>query len=76
MLKRLGKLKRAVAQNRTKDTVPTAETIGMRFSEVPLQSRSIRIYVVVSFDRLVLVVFLPPLPPPFHAPNVPPLLAW
>ena len=37
VLKRLGKLKRAVAQNRTKDTVPTAETIGMRFSEVLLQ---------------------------------------
>ena len=47
VLKRLGKLKRAVAQNRTKDTVPTAETIGMRFSEVLLQSCSIRIYVVV-----------------------------
>ncbi len=51
VLKRLGKLKRAVAQNRTKDTVPTAETIGMRFSEV-LQSCSISIYVVVSFDRV------------------------
>ena len=47
VLKRLTKLKRAVAQNRTKDTVPTAETIGMRFSEVLLQSCSIRIYVVV-----------------------------
>ena len=46
VLKRLGKLKRAVAQNRTKDTVPTAETIGMRFSEV-LQSCSSSIYVVV-----------------------------
>ena len=50
VLKRLAKLKRAVAQNRTKDTVPTAETIGMRFSEV-LQSCSISIY-VVSFDRV------------------------
>ena len=50
VLKRLGKLKREVAQNRTKDTVPTAETIGMRFSEV-LQSYSISIY-VVSFDRV------------------------
>ena len=47
VLKRLGKLKRAVAQNRTKDTVPTAETIGMRFSEVLLQSCSSSIYVVV-----------------------------
>jgi hypothetical protein len=34
------------------------------------------VVVVVSYDRLVLVVFLPPLSPPFHAPNVPPLLAW
>ena len=47
VLKRLAKLKRAVAQNRTKDTVPTAETIGMRFSEVLLQSCSSSIYVVV-----------------------------
>ena len=51
VLKRLGKLKRAVAQNRTKDTVPTAETIGMRFSEVLLQSCSSSIYVVVYVVR-------------------------
>ena len=36
VLKRLTKLKRAVAQNRTKETAPTAEAIGMRFSEVTI----------------------------------------
>ena len=54
VLKRLGKLKRAVAQNRTKDTVPTAETIGMRFSEVlicNISCSSSSIYVVVYVVR-------------------------
>ena len=57
VLKRLGKLKRAVAQNRTKDTVPTAETIGMRFSEVLLQSCSSSIYVVVVAREFVFFTF-------------------
>ena len=56
VLKRLGKLKRAVAQNRTKDTVPTAETIGMRFSEVLICNNRVVVVFTSSFTSFDLYV--------------------